>query len=374
MRSIDPRRGQRNHCELERLPRGTRPAVPNTVGAAVVRASAPEPLFGDRVGPYQVIRRVAPGCYDAEAIASGDAVRLDLAGEADSALIDVRFSRARTQLELVDHPGVAQLIDQGVLSNGRPWVASQRPPGTSLSSILARRRLEPRETVALIYSVAGVLALAHHRQIVHGSLRPHHLTLARGAKVSISGWAWLRTSGLPAFGDPASRSVFNPPEHDGQGPIDGRADVYALGAIAYRALTGVYPDVSRDLLDARTALGRVIERMLASDPRDRATAAALLAELHDQRQRPSDRMSSPTMADLAAAEEATERSPAIDRHDPQAQDRSHPFDHGRRQRRARQSSRTMASCRPDCTTCMSKPARWRKASRSAPSSNADASS
>jgi len=275
--------------------------------------------FGVRVGPYQVIRRVAPSCYDAEAIASGDPIRIDFASEDDSALIDVRFSRARAQLELVDHPCVAQIVDQGVLSSGRPWVASTRPPGTSLSNVLARRKLAPGEAVALIYAAAAVLAHAHHRRVVHGSLRPHHLTLSRGAHVSISGWGWLRTPGIPAFGDPTSTSVFNAPEHDGQSPIDGRADVYALGAIAYRALTGVFPDVSRDLLDARSSLGAVIENMLALDIRDRMSAASVMADLHEQRhadrasskeleQRPTDRVSSPSI-ELSSSSDS---SPSID--------------------------------------------------------------
>jgi serine/threonine protein kinase len=246
------------------------------------------------VGPYQVVRRVAPSCFDAETIASGAPVRVELASDADAALIDIRFTRAQAQLSLVDHPLVAQIIDHGMLSNGRPWVASERPAGTALSDVLTQRRLEPREVTALIYSVAQVLAFAHHRQVVHGSLRPHHLTLSRGAKVSLSGWAWLRTPGIPAFGDPANTSVYNPPEHDGQSPIDGRADVYALGAIAYRALTGVFPDVSRDLLDGNDPLGAAIENMLSLDARDRNSAAAIVADLHIQRQ--ADRAASKARA------------------------------------------------------------------------------
>ncbi|HEY4055849.1 MAG TPA: hypothetical protein VGM39_04545, partial [Kofleriaceae bacterium] len=122
-------------------------------------------------------------------------------------------------------------------------------------------------------------------RIVHGSLRPHHLTLSRGAKVVISGWAWLRSWGIPAFGDPVSTSVYNPPEHDGQAAIDGRADVYALGAIAYRALTGVFPDVSRDLIDNTEPLGEAIEKMLAPDPRERASAAEVVSDLTPLRER-----------------------------------------------------------------------------------------
>ncbi len=226
-----------------------------------------------------MIRRVAPSCYDAETLASELPVRIELAGEDDNRLIDVRFSRACTQVEIVDHPCVARMIGHGVLANGRPWVASARHPGTALSDVLAERRLLPRETLALIYSTATVLAHAHQRQVVHGMLRPHHLTLSKGAKVTISGWAWLRTSGIPAFGDPISTSVFSPPEHDGASAIDGRADVYALGAIAYRALTGVFPDVSRDLIDPDDPLGAAIETMLALDVRDRASAASIVADL-----------------------------------------------------------------------------------------------
>lgn len=251
------------------------------MGVPVRRRSASELQFdpGERVGPYQVTRRVAPGCYDGEELASGQPVRIELASADDTALIDVRFSRACAQLALVDHPCVAPMIDHGVLSNGRPWVSSERHPGTALSDVLAERRLLPRETIALIHSAATVLAYAHQRRVVHGTLRPHHLTLSRGAKVVISGWAWLRTPGIPAFGDPGSTCVYSAPEHDGTSPIDGRADVYALGAIAYRALTGVFPDVSRDLIDPDEPLGAAIDSMLALDVSERASAASIIADL-----------------------------------------------------------------------------------------------
>ena len=224
-------------------------------------------------------RRIAPSCYDAESFASDVPVRIEIAGDEDTALIDVRFSRARAKLECVEHPCVARIIDHGVLADGRPWVASARHPGSALSDILRARRLSPHETVALIHSTASVLAHAHRRQVVHGALRPHHLTLCPGATVIISGWTWLRTSGIPAFGDPMSTSVYSAPEHDGASEIDGRADVYALGAIAYRALTGVFPDVSRDLVDEDEPLGAAIENMLSLDVRDRASAMAIVADL-----------------------------------------------------------------------------------------------
>lgn len=267
------------------------------MGVPVRRRSASELQFdsGERVGPYRVVRRVAPSCYDAETLASGLPVRIELAGDDDTALIDVRFSRACAQLSLVDHPCVARMIDHGVLANGRPWVASARHPGTALSDVLGERRLLPHETLALIHSTATVLAHAHHRQVVHGALRPHHLTLSKGAKVILSGWAWLRTSGIPAFGDPISTSVYSPPEHDGTSAIDGRADVYALGAIAYRALTGVFPDVSRDLIDRDEPLGAAIDSMLELEVRDRPSAASIVADLAPLRARRTEQLRAATL-------------------------------------------------------------------------------
>ncbi|HEY4181269.1 MAG TPA: hypothetical protein VGM90_30700 [Kofleriaceae bacterium] len=256
---------------------------------------------------------MAPSCYDAEDLRSGDLVRIELAGEEDSALIDVRFSRAATQLQLIEHPCISAVIDHGLLANGRPWVASARHPGTPLSDVLAERKLKHHETVALVYSVANVLAHAHHGRIVHGSLRPHHLTLSKGARVSISGWAWLRSWGIPAFGDPVSTSVFNPPEHDGTSAIDGRADVYALGAIAYRALTGVFPDVSRDLIDNTEPLGEAIDKMLALDVRDRASASEIVADLAPlrERRRAQSQAEKKLVAVSAAVLDATEKVTAL---------------------------------------------------------------
>ena len=159
---------------------GTRGARRTEVAVPARRRSASELQFeaGDRVGPYRITRRLAPGCYDGETVESDLPVRVELAGEDDTALIDVRFARACAQLQLVEHACVARMIGHGTLANGRPWVASARHPGTALSDVLAERRLLPHETVALIHSTATVLAHTHRRHVVHGTLRPHHLTLS----------------------------------------------------------------------------------------------------------------------------------------------------------------------------------------------------
>ncbi|HET9987352.1 MAG TPA: hypothetical protein VFQ65_02510, partial [Kofleriaceae bacterium] len=201
----------------------------------------------------------------------------------DSRLVEVRFVRAQAMLEPLSHPGLAQILDHGTLWDERPWVASQRPHGAALSELFAQGRLTHDEASALVRGAAGVLAYAHAHSIVHGHLRPHQIIVIDDdplatVPISIGGWASLRSPGIPAFGDPPAINVYVAPEHL-HGPIDRRADLYTLGAIAYRGLTGVFPDVARDLLGTGDPLGAIVDAMLSPDPRDRPTADEVYAAL-----------------------------------------------------------------------------------------------
>ena len=240
----------------------------------------------DRVGIYRIVRRIAPAYYDAEDPLTQRRITIETGARDDSRLVDVRFVRAQAMLEPLAHPGLAQILDHGTLWDERAWVASQRPHGASLSELFAQGRLTHDEASALVRGAAGVLAYAHAHAIVHGHLRPHQILFIDDdplatTPISIGGWASLRSPGIPAFGDPPAINVYVAPEHL-HGPIDQRADLYTLGAIAYRGLTGVFPDVARDLLGTGDPLGALVDAMLAPDPRDRPTADEVHAALmHD---------------------------------------------------------------------------------------------
>ncbi|MEO8549277.1 MAG: hypothetical protein ABI678_04870 [Kofleriaceae bacterium] len=191
--------------------------------------------------------------------------------------------RAQSMLEPLDHPGIARILDHGALYDERPWVASARPHGAMLAELFVQGRLTHAEATALVRGASAVLAYVHAHDIVHGSLRPHQIIVVDDdpfatVPVTLGGWASLRSPGIPAFGDPPAINVYVAPEHL-HGPIDQRADLYSLGAIAYRGLTGVFPDVQRGLVDDHDPLGALVNAMLVSDPRHRPSAEEVFGTL-----------------------------------------------------------------------------------------------
>ena len=143
------------------------------------------------------------------------------------------------------------------------WLAIDVPSGLALFELIARRPMPSIEVAALVYNVAGVLAFAHDRGVAHGNLTLHSIVLVTGRR------------DLPVCITDLGRT-----EHG-----DPRDDIHALGTIAYRAVTQMFPTAVIDSVPgAAPALAELVVRMLASDPSERPTAAevrAAAAELID---------------------------------------------------------------------------------------------
>ncbi|MCX5746899.1 MAG: protein kinase [Proteobacteria bacterium] len=230
---------------------------------------------GELVGEYQVVERIAGTQYRARH-ASGTSVVLDVRPRADFRLVAVQLMRAASTLEVLSHPGIARIVAHGVRPDHRPWAASELVDGDTLSDLMMRRPLGEVELASILRDLAEVLAFAHAHDVVHGALRPHQIVIPTGARrfaVSIGDWTWLRAPNIPTFGDPPAPDAYVAPEHL-HGAIDGRADVYALGVIAYRALSGALPGEAEVVhFDGDTELGQLVVDMLEAEPRYRVTMA-----------------------------------------------------------------------------------------------------
>ncbi len=212
------------------------------------------------VGKYRVTRELGRGgmaaVYEAEHINIGKrvAVKVLAAELANSAIVIERFVREARAAASVKSPYIVEVYDSGRLEDGRPFIAMELLEGESLYDRMARVRLiDPATTVKIIGQVAKGLMKAHAIGIVHRDLKPENIHLCKIedgeeiAKILDFGLAKFyspvktdeKTARLTregaVFGTPAYMS---PEQVKGQGSVDHRADLWALGCMAYECLTG----------------------------------------------------------------------------------------------------------------------------------------
>jgi eukaryotic-like serine/threonine-protein kinase len=211
-------------------------------------------------GKYRVTRELGRGgmaaVYEAEHINIGKRIAIKvLAAElANSAIVIERFVREARAAASVKSPYIVEVYDSGRLEDGRPFIAMELLEGESLYDRMARVRLiDPETTVRIIGQVAKGLMKAHAIGIVHRDLKPENIHLCKGedgeeiAKILDFGLAKFyspmktdeKTARLTregaVFGTPAYMS---PEQVKGQGSVDHRADLWALGCMAFECLTG----------------------------------------------------------------------------------------------------------------------------------------
>jgi hypothetical protein len=175
------------------------------------------------------------------------AIRLAPAlGARERALEVARLAREARTTARLDHPHIVTVFAVHELRDGLA-VAMQFVPGRSLKQLLAAEgALDPAHAVRLLGEVAGALAYAHAHGVVHRDVKPENIFVD-----AASGRALLADFGAARSGDVDVRvtrtgvtvgtpAYMSPEQIDG-GPVDGRADLYALGLVAWEALTGRRP-------------------------------------------------------------------------------------------------------------------------------------
>lgn len=161
-----------------------------------------------------------------------------------------RFVREAQALARMDHPNVVRVHDAGGGEEGA-WLILEFVEGEPLESILEREPPGSRRALELLEKAARGVRHAHERGIVHRDLKPQNIlvTPAGEPKVGDFGLAHLAegTGTLTRTGTAVGTPLYMAPEQvEGRTEaISPRTDVYALGAILYRILTGRLPHEGR---------------------------------------------------------------------------------------------------------------------------------
>ncbi len=270
-------------------------------------------LVGRKVGDYVVRRRIGQGgmgiVYEAVHPDIGRRVaikilRPDCAGDVYGLLREAQTAAS------VRHRGIIDVFGFGELQGIGHYIVMDFLEGRSLAEEISEEApMAPEQVLSILDDALAALAAAHARNVVHRDLKPSNLFLVsesggtRYVKVLDFGLAKVRKPG----DGPVTRSGFvvgTPeyiaPEQALEKPVDGRADLYSLGVIAFEMLTGQLPfsgENALELMNAHVhappprpsalapvpeALDRLVLKLLSKRPEDRPLSAeAARAELKE---------------------------------------------------------------------------------------------
>ncbi len=211
-------------------------------------------------GRYEITREIGRGgmaaVYEAthSDIGKRIAIKILSAEYVMSPVVIERFLREARATAAVRSPYICDVYDSGKLDDGRPFLVMELLEGESLYERMVRIRLfDPATTLRIVTHVARGLQKAHDASIVHRDLKPENVFITEDddgqlvAKIldfglakfyapATEGGAQARLTREGAiFGTPAYMS---PEQVQGQGTVDHRADLWALGCITYECLTG----------------------------------------------------------------------------------------------------------------------------------------
>ncbi len=274
-----------------------------------------DPMLGVVLGgTYRVTRALGAGAmgklYEAEHVRLARPFAIKVLHEAFADKRDalVRFEREARAAARIRSDHVVDVVDVLTAPDGRPCIAAEKLEGEDLQARLDRIGKMPiAEAVALARHACRGLAAAHAHGVIHRDLKPSNLFLCARPdgrvtlKILDFGVAKLMDEGeLTRAGAVVGTPAYMAPEQArGSSSVDARADVYAVGAVLYRMLTGHAPYSGSDptatlarllegapvrprVLDPEIPEGveSVLQRAMSRDPSERpASALELEAEL-----------------------------------------------------------------------------------------------
>ena len=231
---------------------------PRDATPLTVEGGGADRLIGKVLGEaYQIIRLVGEGgmgrVYEARHLRLKDrrfAIKVLHAEMARDQEIVARFQREAESASSIGHPNVIDVYDVHKMPDGVPYIASEFLDGREFGEQLAKQgRVDVATAVHVARQTCRALAAAHKKGIVHRDMKPENVFLVThdGAIVvkvidfGISTAAEGGKSNLTKTGMIMGTPSYMSPEQARGDKVDARADIYAVGAMMYFALTGKKP-------------------------------------------------------------------------------------------------------------------------------------
>jgi serine/threonine-protein kinase PpkA len=206
-----------------------------------------------------------------------------------------RFERERDLLMRLKHPSVVDVYDWGHGDDFRYIVTEYFPSGSL--ELRIRNLMTVKDSVDIFLQIAGALVVVHSAGLCHRDLKPANVMMRQDGRIVLIdfGLAKRLDSSITNAGEVRGSPYYISPEQAEGAAVDPRSDLYSLGVMFYEMLTGQRPfrgstvisiiqahrnDPIPTLPPELGAFQRLIDALLAKDPRDRfPSAVTAIAEL-----------------------------------------------------------------------------------------------
>ncbi len=243
---------------------------------------------GTRIGAYKILQLIGEGGFGSVFMAQQEqpvqrkvALKIIKLGM-DTRQVVARFEQERQALAMMDHPGIARVLDAGATDTGRPYFVMELVKGDPIVEYCDKNNLSIHDRLELFAQVCSAVQHAHTKGIIHRDIKPSNILVSTqdgrpAAKVIDFGIAkatsarltekTLFTEHRQLIGTP---EYMSPEQAEGSLDIDTRTDVYSLGVLLYELLTGTTPFSGSDLRSAAYAeLQRIIREVEPPKPSTR---------------------------------------------------------------------------------------------------------
>jgi tRNA A-37 threonylcarbamoyl transferase component Bud32/tetratricopeptide (TPR) repeat protein len=226
---------------------------------AFAASSAANSRIGERIGAYRIVGVLGSGGMGDvfKAVRDDDQYRAEVAiklmrADVRSSLTEQRFRTERQILAGLDHRNIARLLDGGTADHGMPYVVMELVTGEPIDRFCEAQKLSVRDRVQLFLQVCAAVSYAHQHLVVHRDLKPNNILVTADGSVKLLDFgiaklleADANTAIVEANATETSLRAmtldYASPEQVSGGMVTTVSDVYSLGVVFYRLLTGQSP-------------------------------------------------------------------------------------------------------------------------------------
>ena len=244
----------------------------------------------ETIGKYRVVRELGQGGMGTVYLATrdDDEYRKEVAIKLVPAVVDRdelmrRFRAERQIMASLEHPNIARLLDGDTTRDGVPYVVMEYVRGQPIDAYCADKQLGIDEKLKLFLRVCDAVSHAHRNLVVHRDIKPGNILISEDGEPKLLDFGIakiLDTDADPALTRSGMRLMtpeYASPEQARGGTVNTSSDVYSLGVLLHKLLTGALPYE----LDTREIGG--VEKVICEQPPTRPGAVnpAVDSELDD---------------------------------------------------------------------------------------------